>query len=347
MYSALLINEPFGDPAVLIKSKYRHESVLFDLGDLHKLAPREILKIGHIFVSHTHVDHFIGFDTILRICLGRNRRIRLFGPPGFLFQVESKLHSYTWNLVENYSNDFELLVTEIHPSHRMSRLYRCRAAFRGEPVTEEKISSNQPLVEETFFSIRCIFLDHLIPCLAFRFEERSRINIMKNALETLGLPTGCWLMDLKEAILQGRPESCPIRISDKSSGDRPANRVLPLGFLKEKVVRITRGQRICYVTDAIYSPENIKRILLIADSADHLLIEATFLHEDHEKAAAKYHLTARQAGLLARQASVKRFSLFHFSPKYKGAAAALQHEAKEAFERPLSDPLSPFDAATR
>lgn len=95
MYSAFLINDPFGDPAVLIKSKYRHESVLFDLGDLHFLAPREILKIGHVFVSHTHMDHFIGFDTMLRICLGRNQRIRLFGPPRLPFtgrkQIE-RLH---------------------------------------------------------------------------------------------------------------------------------------------------------------------------------------------------------------------------------------------------------------
>lgn len=346
MYSALLINEPFGDPAVLVKSKYRHESVLFDLGDLHKLAPREVLKIGHIFVSHTHVDHFIGFDTILRICLGRDRRIRLFGPPGFLFQVESKLHGYTWNLVENYSNDFELLVTEIHPTRRLTRLYRCRTAFLAEPVGEEEIPADQPLVEETFFSIHCTFLDHLIPCLAFRFEEKSRINIMKNGLESLGLPTGPWLMDLKQAIIQGQPDTHPIRIGKKSGQTRPETRTFPLGLLKEKAVRITRGQRICYVTDAIYSSENVQRILRLADSADHLFIEATFLHEDLEKAASKYHLTARQAGFLARQASVRRFSLFHFSPKYRGAGDALLNEAVQAFASPIPPLLEPIDFTT-
>lgn len=331
MYSALLVNEPFGDPAVLIKSKYRRESVLFDLGDLHRLAPREILKIGHIFVSHTHVDHFIGFDTILRVCLGRNQRIGLFGPPGFLDRVEGKLQGYTWNLVENYSNDFELLVTEIHPVRRISRLYRCRNAFRPEPFADAEIPVDQPLMEETFFSISCAFLDHLIPCLAFRFEEKSRVNILKNGLEELGLPTGRWLMALKEAILQGRPDEQLIASGEKSSGGGEAITMLPLGLLKEKAVKMTRGQRIGYVTDALYSPENEGRILSLAESADHLFIEATFLHADLEKAARKYHLTARQAGLLARKAGVKRFSLFHFSPKYKGAGDALQQEALEAF----------------
>ncbi|OPY90433.1 MAG: ribonuclease Z [Syntrophus sp. PtaU1.Bin208] len=341
MYSASLVNDPFGDPAVLIKCKYRHESVLFDLGDLHTLAPREMLKIGHIFVSHTHVDHFIGFDTILRVCLGRNQRIRLFGPPGFLSRVESKLQGYTWNLVENYSNDFELLVTELSPFRRISRLYRCRAAFRPEPVAEEEIPETAPLVEETFFSIRGAFLNHLIPCLAFRFEEKSRLNILKNGLEDLGLPTGPWLMDLKEAILQGRPDNYPIRIWEKSGGRPVEKKPLPLGFLKEKAVKITRGQRICYVTDAVFTHENVQRILDLVDSADHLFIEATFLQKDLEKATLKHHLTARQAGFLARQAAVKRFSLFHFSPKYKEMGDALQVEAREAFNGKTPVPCPP------
>jgi ribonuclease Z len=343
MYSAFLINDPFGDPAVLIKSKYRHESVLFDLGDLHFLAPREILKIGHVFVSHTHMDHFIGFDTMLRICLGRNQRIRLFGPPGFLLQVENKLNGYTWNLVKNYSNDFELLVTEINPERRISRRYRCRTAFRAEPVAEEDISISEPLVKETFFSIHCTILNHLIPCLAFRFEEKKRINIIKNGLEELNLPTGRWLMNLKEAIMQGKPDEYPILIGGNSGSDLKNKNSLPLGFLKEKAVKITRGQRICYVTDAICSPENIQRILSLADSADHLFIEATFLHDDIEKAALKYHLTARQAGLLARKAGVKRISIFHFSPKYKGARDVLQDEATEAFNSKDFKSIIPSD----
>jgi ribonuclease Z len=335
----MLVNDPFGDPAVLIKCKYRQKSVLFDLGDLHGLAPREILKVGHIFVSHTHVDHFIGFDTILRICLGRNQRIHLFGPPGFLFQVESKLQGYTWNLVENYSNNFELLATEISPLRRRSRLYSCRTAFRPEPVAEEDLPESAPLTEETFFTVRCTLLDHLIPCLAFRFEEKSRLNILKNGLEVLGLPTGPWLMDLKEAILKGRPDDYPIGVWSKS-GDSPTDRrTFPLGFLKEKAVRISRGQRICYVTDAVFSPENVRRILALADSADHLIIEATFLHEDLDRATRKYHLTARQAGFLARRAAATRLSLFHYSPTYKGRGEALRLEAMEAFDGQGAEPV--------
>ena len=91
MFSASLINDPFGDPGVYIEFKYRNDALLFDLGDLHLLPPRKLLKISHIFVSHTHMDHFIGFDHLLRICLGRDRHISLFGPPGFHKHVENKI----------------------------------------------------------------------------------------------------------------------------------------------------------------------------------------------------------------------------------------------------------------
>ena len=49
-------------------------------------------------------------------------------------------------------------------------------------------------------------------------------------------------------------------------------------------------------------------------------------------AAQKYHLTARQAGMLARQAGAKRMVLFHFSPKYKKAPDVLNQEAMHAFQ---------------
>jgi ribonuclease Z len=62
-----------------------------------------------------------------------------------------------------------------------------------------------------------------------------------------------------------------------------------------------------------------------------MFIEATFLNEDTEKATQKYHLTALQAGMLARMAGAKRISLFHFSPKYKGAGNLLVEEAMRAF----------------
>jgi len=196
MYSTSLVNDPFGDPGVYVECKYRREAVLFDLGDLHLLPPRKLLKIDYIFVSHTHMDHFIGFDLLLRLCLGRDKHLHIFGPPGFLQHLEHKLMAYTWNLVENYTNDFTIIATEVHPHTQTTKRYCCRTAFQPE-IVEEGRAFDGVLVETRFFSVRSVFLDHLIPCLAFRFEERQRFNVLKTVLQEMDLPTGAWLTVLK------------------------------------------------------------------------------------------------------------------------------------------------------
>lgn len=55
------------------------------------------------------------------------------------------------------------------------------------------------------------FLDHKVACLAFALEEKSHVNIMKNRLLELGLPTGPWLAELKREILRGEPDDKPFR----------------------------------------------------------------------------------------------------------------------------------------
>jgi len=185
-------------------------------------------------------------------------------------------------------------------------------------------------VETRFFTVSGVFLDHLIPCLAFRFEERRRFNIMKTVLTQMNLPTGAWLMALKEHLLNGDADGTPVRIQYRDKQGNVEEKRLPLGELKQ-AVKTTSGLRIAYVTDAIHSRENIACILALADQADLLFIEATFLHDDAETAAKKYHLTARQAGALARQAQVKRMVPFHFSPKYKSTPHVLTEEAMTAF----------------
>jgi len=329
MYNAALINDPFGDPGVYVECKYRREAVLFDLGDLHLLPPRKLLKIDYIFVSHTHMDHFIGFDHLLRLCLGRDKHLHLFGPPGFLQHLEHKLMAYTWNLVENYTNDFAVIATEVHPDTRITKRYCCRTAFQPETL-EESRAFDGVLVETRFFTVQGVFLDHLIPCLAFRFEERQRFNILKTVLKEMDLPTGAWLMTLKEHLVNGDADETPVRIWSKNPPGNTGEKWLPLGIVK-RAVKVSPGLRIGYVTDAIHSPENCAAILELADHADLLFIETTFLQDDMETAARKYHLTARQAGTLARQAHVKRIVPFHFSPKYKIAPHLLAEEAMKAF----------------
>jgi len=289
-----------------------------------------ILKIDHIFVTHTHMDHFIGFDHLLRVCLGREKHLALFGPPGFIGNVEGKLRAYTWNLVENYTNDFRLIATELHPDRTETAVFSCRQAFR--PGMERREAPfDGTILEREAYRVKAIFLDHRVPCLAFRLEEKRRVNVMKSALEEMGLPGGEWINSLKDSIYRNDPDDRSFRAWWKGEDRKIVERVLPLGELKEKIVKMTPGQKMVYISDVIYSPANAERIVELARGADVLYIEACFLEEDRQRAADKYHLTALQAGRLARLAGVKRFVLFHHSPKYRGMEERLEGEAMRAF----------------
>jgi ribonuclease Z len=64
-----------------------------------------------------------------------------------------------------------------------------------------------------------------------------------------------------------------------------------------------------------------------------LIHEATFLHEDAERALATGHSTARGAAELAAAAEVGLLALTHVSARYP--AGALRDEAREAFENTI------------
>jgi len=330
LFHPRLVNGPFGDPALYVEFLFERRALLVDLGDIAALAPRHILRIGHVFVSHTHMDHFVGFDRLLRICLGRGHTVRLFGPPGFAAQVEAKLRAYTWNLVHNYDTDFTLLATEYHPDGTYhSARFRCREAFAREDGWEGTARSGI-LLDEPAFRVLGWHLDHKIPSLAFRFEEKAHVNVWKNRLVELGLPTGPWLKDLKAAVLKGEPDDTAFRVrwSDRHG---PHERLYRLGELKAEVIRVVRGQHVAYVVDAAPTDENAERIVALAKDADVLYIETPFLEQHADRARATSHLTAALAGRLAREAGVGRMVPFHFSARYGTDEGPLVAEAEAAF----------------
>lgn len=331
LFHPALVNDPFGDPGLYIDFLFQRRAILFDIGDISRLPPRKILRVSHIFVSHTHVDHFIGFDHLVRICLGRDKKIHLYGPPGFTDQVWHRLAAYTWNLVQNYPTDFTVVAAEAHPDGKgIVAEFHCRKGFPPEQVKGETLRDGVLLDEETF-RVRSVFLDHRIPCLAFALEEKNHVNIMKNRLAELELPVGPWLSELKDAVLRGEPDDLQFRAWWRENG-KVVERRMPLGELKRDILRIVPGQKIAYITDAVYSRENAEKMVALARGADYLFIEATFLHEEEERAAEKRHLTARQAGEVAREAGAVRVIPTHFSPKYMGKEELLRRELEEAFE---------------
>lgn len=319
-----LVNPPFGDPALLVEVLWEKKALLFDLGDLSTVRPAKLLKISHVFVTHTHIDHFIGFDLLLRLLLNREKTLHIYGPPGFLAQVQGKLSGYTWNLTADYP--FNIIAAEIYPARIRSQSFACHDRFTPGEEKEEPFGG--VINADPQIQVRIAHLDHFIPCLAFALQERFHINVHKEILMRLGLPVGPWLKELKMALWRGEKEDYLLSVPLDPQGKKVQN--ISLGYLQEAYT-ITPGQKIVYVSDCLYHEENIQKILELAEGADLFFCEAAFLEKDAPRAAARGHLTAWQAGNLARRAKVKKLIIFHFSPKYEGEAAALYQEADKAF----------------
>jgi ribonuclease Z len=322
-----LVNDPFDDPCLYIDMKRERRAILFDLGSIEGLEAARVMKVSDVFVSHTHVDHFIGFDHLLRLLLGRDKILRVFGPPGIIRNVEGKLSAYTWNLVEEYKFGIEV--------YEVSEESISKASFISNEWFVRREGETTPfrpvVLEEPLFSIEVAHLDHKVPSLAFSIKEKFHININKDMLIRLDLPVGPWLNDLKRCFREERPMGSEFTARWKRDG-RCEERSFILGDLIEnRLVIITRGQKVTYVVDAIGSRENRERIVRLASGSDTFFCEAAFTDEDRDKALEKYHLTAREAGEMAREAGVQRLEIFHFSPKYRENPSDLYEEAFSAF----------------
>jgi ribonuclease Z len=325
-----LVNVPFGDPGVYVDLVFERRALLFDLGDLSPLPPRKLLRISDVFVTHRHMDHFVGFDDLLRCLFGREKTVNIYGPTGMIDAVEHKLKAYTWNLIIGNESNPVFRVTEVSESEQLATAsFPGRTGFEREGLSHS-VAEGGVLLREPSFEVSSVVLDHSIPILAFALQERAHINVWRNKLEAMGLKVGPWLSVFKAAILRGDPDDTAIEVTwTDNCNNKP--RTMPLRTLKNDILRITSGRKIAYVVDASFTLANCTKIVALAKDADILFIEAAFLDADAATAADRCHLTARQAGTLARLAGAKRLITLHYSRRYQGQGEHLAREAELAF----------------
>jgi len=326
-----LVNDTFGDPGLYVDFRDERRALLFDLGDIGSLPPRKLMRLSHVFVTHTHMDHFAGFDHLIRVVLGRKPHLALFGGPQFVSQVEHKLRAYTWNVVHRYEVPLDIDVYEIGSdgSGRHAR-FSSRTAFERED-REAVIAAGDVLHDEATFRVRGRFVDHDIACLSYAVEEKAHVKVRKDRVAEMGFGTGAWLHDLKHAVLSGAPGDMPIDVRWRDrDGDHAARRTVD--ELRGVILDVVRGQRLGYVTDLRYTEPNVEALTGLLRGVDTLFIESVFLDEDRDHATRKNHLTARQAGLIARAVGARHVVPFHFSPRYEDRASELVAEMRQAWQ---------------
>lgn len=104
------------------------------------------------------------------------------------------------------------------------------------------------------------------------------------------------------------------------------------GVTLDEVSEVRRGQRFAFVMDT----RLCDGVHALAEGCDMLVIESTFLDEDHQLASDHGHLTAGQAAGVARDAGVRHLVLTHFSQRYPDPAVFEQQARAAGFEGELT-----------
>ncbi len=324
-----LVGSPFDDPFVFVRILRENRALLFDLGDIRGIEPKNMLKISDIFVTHTHIDHFIGFDTILRIALRREDPLRIYGPAGIINCIEGKLRGYTWNLIRDYP--LKIKAYEVNNGHIYHADFYAENSFIREDTPSQEF--NGVLLKDPLLTVKGVVLSHQIPVLAFSLKEDFHININKETLTELQLPVGPWLSDFKMAVRRHYDHSQRMICHDALSETFEVNNSFyQLGELA-KIAIITEGRQISYVMDISPSQENMDKLIPFIKHSDQLFCEAYFLEKDRERSIDRHHLTAADAGRIAREAEVGNLTITHFSPKYRNCPEDIYYEAMREFTK--------------
>lgn len=152
----------------------------------------------------------------------------------------------------------------------------------------------------TSLQLRTEVLDHRVTTIGYRLDEPDGVSLDKAKLAAAGIRGA----DVGRLVADGVIETGGRWVHlDAVSKRRP-------------------GQSMAFIMDT----RPCEGALALADGADLVVCESTYLERDAELATTYHHMTAAQAGRLADEAGARRLVLTHFSARYPDSDVFL-HEA--------------------
>jgi len=171
-------------------------------------------------------------------------------------------------------------------------------------VVEHPVEKEGIVEEGDGFKIEAYFLEHGVDNIGWRIQEADSRKFNSTSLKAHGVRGPA----VKELEKQGKLliDGKWVSLDDVSS--------------------IRTGDVLAVAIDTLPCP-NLYRI---ASKAKLFLCESTYLEEHKQLAKEHYHLTAKQAAEVAKQAEAQTLVLTHFSARYQDLEA-FEKEAKEVF----------------
>lgn len=318
--TAKLINGVFGDPLLQVSLGNLPNRLLFDLGDAGAVSRRVLHTVSDVFITHAHFDHICGFLDLLRARMtGDFPACRIYGPPGTTAHISGFVAGIHWDRIEDEGP--ELHVADIHPDH--ASWSRIKVGHQTKQLTTSAVIDGV-ILQVPEYRVRCRFLDHGIPVLAYAVQLPHEHHIDRDRLGSMGLAPGPWIRALKRRVRDDDLDS---------SLDVGAGRTERAAELKEALVRSTPGKKLIYATDLADTASNRKALVELASDADLFFCEATFRQHDAVQASRTQHLTTRACGEIAAAASVHRLVPFHFSKRYTREVLPVYDEIRAALEK--------------
>jgi len=169
---------------------------------------------------------------------------------------------------------------------RHASIFKDQARVRAVPAASEGT-----IHADDVLTVTARQLDHGPDTLGYRIEEPGGWRLLPDRLEAEALRGPAIAELVRDGTVAG-PRG-PVRIED--------------------VAERRLGQKVAFVMDT----RMCDAALALAEGVDLLICESTFLSTESDEAHAYGHLTAAQAGTIAREAGVRRLVLTHFSQRYR------------------------------
>ena len=264
--------------------RWEDQGLLFDPGEGTQrqmlLAGVRASEISRICITHFHGDHCLGLPGVLqRLSLDRvAHEVTCYYP--------AEGQEFFWRL-------------------RHAAIFHDLATLREHPVGENA-AGQDPAIEgpagkgpagkgwvigETAeFRLSAWPLSHRVPTIGYQLAEPDGRRMVPERLAALG-------------------------ISGPDVGRLAQQGWLDVGGQRVNVAEVSEprlGQRFAFIMDT----RMCEAVFAIAEGADLMVCEATFLDSDAALAPDYGHLTAIQAGQIAAESGVRTLVLAHFSQRY-------------------------------
>ena len=259
---------------------YKNRNFLIDCGEgtqrQIRKAKLNICKITDILITHMHGDHIFGLPGLLHTLSksGYNRELMIYCPKGAAKKMKQFL-----DLTGVHGIDYKI------------------KEVRGK------------FIDNPYFSISSLALDHDVTCNGYMFEEKDRLRIDKKKLSKYNI--------------KGKEVGKLIRKKNVKI-DGKLIKYKDLTFLE-------KGRKISFVFDTKYC-SNVDKLIKNSDVA---VMEGVFLGNTSigKEMSKKYkHLTLEESARAGKKGKVKELIISHISQRYEFKEKFLLKEVKKIYK---------------